>query len=749
MAELVVFSKHVFLFTLMVFLGWYVHGEGVPYLPLIKPCITHDNRTVCWCSLNYSYVNCSGQGLDFIPFLPINVTELDMSNNTLTDLGSNITKNITNKHLSLLNISHNHISFIENGFLAELDNLTTLDVSTNPLSIANLTISLKNNSRKLETIFMEGMKWTQFPYDVMKVLENTTLTKVSVNNNSLAAFGNEIFPHMSNLDTLQLSANNIRYFHGNKTFPYLPNLTHLDLSDNFINNVNLSGANSLTYLSLSSNDLTDLPVCCSNNKSLLPKLRELFMDNNCISVLMMDNINCLDELRLLNISATRIQSIESYTFAKLKKLHTITIERTESLDKRNSVKAYAFSNPSLKRLFIRYNQINFNHNEVDVAKIFENCINLTNLDLSGNNLQKLKETDWKRLLQNVPNLTYLDISNSGMLYLPKHIPLVLTNLRTFHFARNQAKIIPTNYFIKFSRLTTLLLNDNKFTTITSEMLPDDFIRHLLALDLAYNPFECNCDLLWFLTLTKRLSRKDTKPALYGYPKYYECAGGRGMTSLKDVGITQRGCLLHRQTGTTIECTCVAVMIILLSISLVYRYRWHLRYLKYMFTLHRRKDVASNNEACTRDIYVSCSRSDLQIVWDRILGKLEQQESLNVFVRHMHISPGTLELQGILKAMDESKLIMLCLSDTFSQDHLCEFETAMAINRSLTKGTWTIIVIVLEELSSENVTKTIHRLIQDDKYILWDKTEEINNSYNWTRLMRRIRGLDNVNQSPLS
>ncbi|KAK6177425.1 hypothetical protein SNE40_015529 [Patella caerulea] len=743
MAELVVFSKHVFLFTLMVFLGWYVHGEGVPYLPL--PCVTHDNRTVCWCSLNYSYVNCSGQGLDFIPRLPSNTIFLDMSNNTLTDLSSNITKNITNKHLSLLNISHNHISFIENGFLAELDNLTTLDVSTNPLSIANLTISLKNNSRKLETIFMEGMKWTQFPYDVMKVLENTTLTKVSVNNNSLAAFGNEIFPHMSNLVTLQLSANNIRYFHGNKTFPYLPNLTYLDLSDNFINNVNLSGANSLRYLSLSSNDLTDLPVCCSNNNSLLPKLRDLFMDNNCISVLMMDNINCLDELHLLNISATRIQSIESYTFAKLKKIHTITIERTESLHKQNSVKEYAFSNPSLKRLFIRYNQINFNPHEVDVAKIFENCINLTNLDLSGNNLQKLKEMDWKRLLQNVPNLIYLDISDSKMLYLPKYIPHVLTNLRTFHFEKNQAKILRTNYFIHFRHLTTLLLNDNKFTTITSEMLPDEFIRHLQYLDLAYNPFECNCDLLWFLTLTKKLSRNDTKLTLYDYPEHYECAGGKGETTLKDASITKRGCLLRYQTNKIIECTCAAVIIILLSISLVYRYRWRLRYLKYIFTLHRRKDVASSNEAFTHDIYVSCSRSDLKIVWDRILSKLEE-ESLNVFVRHMHISPGTLELQGILKAMDESKLIMLCLSDTFAQNHLCEFETAMAINRSLTVGTWTIIVIVLEELSSENVTKTIHRLIQDDEHILWDKSEETNNSYNWTRLLRRIRGLDNVNPS---
>ncbi|XP_050414892.1 toll-like receptor 3 [Patella vulgata] len=743
MAELVVFWKYVFLFTLMVFLGS-VHDAAVPHG---KPCIKHNNRMICWCSLNYSNVNCSSQGLDFIPVLPNNTTVLDMSNNTLTDLNRNTTKNITNKHLSLLNISHNHISFIENGFLAALDNLTTLDVSTNPLSIANLTKSLKNNSRKLKTIFMEGMKWTKFPYDVMKVLENTTLSNVSVNNNSLKTFGNEIFPHMSNLVTLQLSANKIRYFHGNKTFPYLPNLTHLDLSDNFINNVNLSGANSLTYLSLSSNDLTDLPVCCSNNNSLVPKLQELFMDNNCISVLMMDNINCLDELHLLNVSATRIQSIESYTFAKLKSLHTLTIERTESLDKQNSIKAYAFSNPSLHRLFIRYNQINFDPFGVNVAQIFANCTNLTNLDLSGNHLGQLTKTDWSHLLQNVPNLIYLDISDAGVMYLPKPIPNVLTNLRTFHFKKNQATIIPTNYFKNFRHLTMLLLNDNKFTTITSEMLPDDFLSHLLFLDLAFNPFECNCDLLWFLTLARRLSRNDTKTTLLGYPKYYECTGGK--TKLKDVTITKRGCLFHHQTNTIIECTCAAVIIILMSISFVYRYRWHFRYFKYILNLHRRKGVTSSNEAFTSDMYVSCSRSDLKIVWDRILGKLEQ-ERLNIFVRHIHIPLGTPELSGILKAMDESKLIMLCISDTFAQDHLCEFETAMAINRSLTVGTWTLIVIVLEELSSENVTKTIHRLIQnDDNYILWDKTEETNNSYNWTRLLRQIHGSDNVNQSPLS
>ncbi|XP_050395363.1 toll-like receptor 13 [Patella vulgata] len=661
-------------------------------------------NTSCVCSTDKKNVNCSGLGLTSIPTLPNATIRLNMSGNSLTHLNKSTGNNVAN--LILLDISNNSISSVDEGYFSIFLHLQKLNVSKNPLTCQIINKSVNGISKSLTELDLMGMGWEDFPYSLMKSLTQTKLAVLVLKNNS------------------------IKSFNSSNTFRQLKHLRHLDLSINFIANLILSNAKNLKYLSLSSNDLTELPLCCSNGTALLPNLKYLFMDDNCISRLKMENINCLGELQLLNISSTRIHSIESNTFSKLTKLRTLTLEYTTSLYDTNTVKPYAFNSASLERLFIRFNSIDFD--PVGAAKVFENCSQLRHLDLSGNMLGKLHNYHWDALLKNMPNLIYFDVSKSRMLYLPKSFQNRLKNVEYFHFENNDAVTMHNDYFVHFVNLNTLLLNGNKFSTVTKEMLPTEFTRHLKHLDLAFNPWECNCDLLWFITFAKRFTKAGK---MYNFPKNYECAG-RGV-NITDVNINKRSCLIRQKTGLIIRCTCISMITLLLMVSVVYRLRWRLRYMIYILNYHRRKYLSSDNNSCSYhyDVYFSCSESDFDFVYNDIVVKLE--ETFNVYIPQRDAMPGSLKVKHTLEKMDRCKCVVVCLSDSYAQDQWCEFECCMAIERSVCEGPDSLIVIVLKEICSINMTKVIHKLIRTNEHMIWDDTGESNDG-NWTRLIRQIR-----------
>ncbi|KAK6177837.1 hypothetical protein SNE40_012723 [Patella caerulea] len=661
-------------------------------------------NTSCLCSADQKNVNCSGLGLTSIPTLPNATIRLNMSGNSLTHLKKSTDNNLAN--LIQLDISNNRISSVDEGYFSIFLHLEKLNVSKNPLTCQIINKSFNGISKSLTELDLMSMGWENFPYSLTKSLTETKLAVLVLKNNSIGSFNSS------------------------NTFRELKHLKKLDLSFNFIANLIFSKAKYLNYLSLSSNDLTDLPLCCSNGKTFFPNLKYLFMDNNCISRLNMENINCLGELQLLNISSTRIQSIESNTFSKLTNLKTLTLEYTTSLYGKNRVKPYAFNSASLERLFIRFNSIDFD--PVGVVKVFENCSNLQHLDLSGNMLGQLHNNHWDALLKNMPHLIYFDVSKTHMLYLPHSFKDRLKNVEYFHFEYNNAATMLTDYFVHFVNLNTLLLNGNKFLTVTKDMLPIQLTSRLKHLNLAFNPWECNCDLLWFITFAQRFT---TAGKMYDFPKNYECAG-RGV-NITDVNINVRNCLIGKKTGLIIRCTCIAMITILLMVSVVYRLRWRLRYMIYILNYHRRKYISSDNHGCSYryDVYFSCSDSDFDFVYNDIVVKLE--ETFNVYIPQRDAIPGRLKVKHTLEKMDRCKCVVVCLSDSYAQDQWCEFECCMGIERSVCEGPDSLIVIVLKEICSINMTKVIHKLIRTNQIMIWDDTDESNDG-NRTRLIRQIR-----------
>jgi toll-like receptor 13 len=66
-------------------------------------------------------------------------------------------------------------------------------------------------------------------------------------------------------------------------------------------------------------------------------------------------------------------------------------------------------------------------------------------------------------------------------------------------------------------LDFLGLSANKLNTFHINPLPDNIVDGLKTLDLASNPYICNCNLIWFI---KWLN--NTKIVIQQYPHHYYC-----------------------------------------------------------------------------------------------------------------------------------------------------------------------------------------------------------------------------------
>ncbi|XP_050396230.1 toll-like receptor 3 [Patella vulgata] len=671
-----------------------------------RPCVKDSSsKTICWCSGD-GYTDCSGHGLNYIPVLPNTTTQLKLRNNNLKILNVQMLKNISNKQLTYLDVSKNKIKKIDSDFIGVFKRLQTLDLSVNPLTNEPLKASLKNISTSLQKLFISGLKLSHFDDDLLKPLNG------------------------SMLKTLGLSNNRFHVFNGGQIFIYLKHLTTLYLSYNHINYFNASRSYSLKQLSLSRNDLTEVPPFCSRAEALFPNLEELSIDQNCISVLNMSNLNCLDDLILLNISETRIETLKRNTFSKLKHLIALSVQHMESF---SYIESYAFNSSSLQRINIRDNELQFKASEMNISLVFSGCPNLKVLDISNNFLGEPNNEEWVRLFTKVSKLTYLDISRGYLLYLPKAIPDVLHNLKELRVSLNGIDIIPPGYFNTLYNITDIYFNGNKLTTLNHTQLPSTKLHHL---NLAFNPFVCDCNILWLVNYLKR-----HKEILSYYPSEYRCTDDT--MYLADLKIEMRSCLIGEQTSTIIKCSSFSVMLILLIISGVYRYRWRLRYVMYILNYKRRKYMNGSMESSnfSHDVYISCGEADFNFVYSNIVEKLEES-NFNVYISERDAVGGSLKITSTLENMDGSRFVLLCLSNSYVQDHWCEYETYMAIERSIYEGHDVLIVVLLEDISSVNMNKTIHKLVKNNDFILWEANEEAHR-LSLRRLVRLI-GDENTN-----
>ncbi|XP_076467868.1 uncharacterized protein LOC143298791 [Babylonia areolata] len=158
----------------------------------------------CQHNLQYTTANCSGRGLDRVPWgLHHNLDTLDLCHNRFTSLEPNAFKSYSN--LRVLRLCHNNIRTLHPDSLAKLTHIHSLDLSGNLM--------------------------TAIPTEVLNTLP--TLLRLDLSGNNLVTVPDEAFRGLRNLKVLDLSANRITDIEPNALMG-LHNLQVLRLENNAV-----------------------------------------------------------------------------------------------------------------------------------------------------------------------------------------------------------------------------------------------------------------------------------------------------------------------------------------------------------------------------------------------------------------------------------------------------------------------------------------------------------------------------------
>eukprot|EP01080_Neovahlkampfia_damariscottae_P010367 gene10367-2896_t len=385
----------------------------------------------------------------------INLEELNLRFNNLNQWPSNINKLMK---LKKLNLGYNKLKEVSFGFFENLKknevliNLEELDLSSNymtqfPTRLTRFTklknLQLNNNELKtisnsisnlklIEDLGISKCSLNEFP---ISILELKNLKKLNlVSNENLKSIPNLISTKLLNLEQIDVSRSDLLEI--NSLFK-IKSLIILNSTLNKIVEIpdDLSSMSNLTHLDLSKNQIKEIPDSFQNLKNL----KYLNMSNNQIKKISQkfENLENLIELKLFN---NEIDTIE--TIKKFKNLEILEVgfNKIKNIDFISNLK-------NLKILKVENNEIK------EIPKDFNEISNLELLDFQKNILEQVPDS-----LFEIKSLKYLNFDHNLIQNISKSIEN-LSDLNYFSIKSNELETIPKE-MISLSKLEFINISQN-------------------------------------------------------------------------------------------------------------------------------------------------------------------------------------------------------------------------------------------------------------------------------------------------
>ncbi|XP_058170221.1 toll-like receptor 13 [Anopheles ziemanni] len=166
--------------------------------------------------------------------------------------------------------------------------------------------------------------------------------------------------------------------------------------------------------------------------------------------------------------------------------------------------------------------------------------------------------------------------------------------------------------------------------------------------------------------------------------------------------------------------------------------------------HKSEDFEENRDrrlsTCSfaYDVFVSYSEHDRQWILDELLPNLEKSEDINVCLHERDFKVGVSILENIIHCMDQSRTLLLVISERFLLSHWCQFEMHLAQHRLLETRREHLILVILEDIPKIKRPRTLQYLMKTKTYIKWPTILAERNLF-WDRLKKAIH--DGINWEP--
>ncbi|XP_014359353.2 toll-like receptor 7 [Papilio machaon] len=363
-----------------------------------------------------------------------------------------------------------------------------------------LSLGTFNGLRELHTLDLAYNNIKKIPSDLFCSLEN--IISLNLTRNKIKFVDELGFGHKcgSTLQTIDLSYNDIMSLPADSEILHLPRLTQLFLQNNKIYELPaevFKDLLSLKVVNLSENAINYLPEGLFQSTR---EIREIYLKNNELEILPKRIFNRLEQLLVLDLSGNKIRSdhIEDETFGGLIRLIV--------LDLSHNTLARVSRNMFKDLFFLQI--LNLSNNSIGQIEdnTFSPLFNLHTLNLGQNKLLTIEDHVFNGLFilnklnlnnnllsyisensfRNCSDLKDLDLSSNKLTKVPEAISQ-LSFLKSLDLGENLLSEIANNSFQNLSQLTGLRLIDNQIGNLTAGMFWG--LSSLQVLNLAKNKIQ--------------------------------------------------------------------------------------------------------------------------------------------------------------------------------------------------------------------------------------------------------------------
>ncbi|KAK3603868.1 hypothetical protein CHS0354_042876 [Potamilus streckersoni] len=290
-----------------------------------------------------------------------------------------------------------------------------------------------------------------------------------------------------------------------------------------------------------------------------------------------------------------------------------------------------------------------------------------------------------------------------------------------------------------SHATTINLQYNNISMVTVEDLKHLKKMSNVTIDLQNNPLICDCDhrvkdLISFVNNDENLDMPEFNN--YQYIRNMACSSPKTLTGTKlyKLRISDLQCGSTQETEyfmVPIICLTVFATVCLTVIVILVKYRKEVRIIMFTrFHIILPCQSASVLEEKLYDAFVSYSSVDEHWV-DIIFKKIElspdgeedtdksQNKQFKFCLHHRDFIPGKTIFDNVIKCVESSRHTVVLLSRNFIRSEYCLYEFQEAFQQSILEQKRHLIIVMIEEVPTEELPKELQRCLKTFTYIKKD------------------------------
>ncbi|NWJ01567.1 TLR3 protein, partial [Crypturellus undulatus] len=598
------------------------------------------------------------------------IQNLSLSHVKLSNVGKLTFQGLQGTNLTLLNLSKNSLSILEDDSFQWLSNLEYLNLADN--KIADVT------SRSLYGL--SSVKYLNLKNSLTGKIEDFS------------------FRWLRHLEYLIMDNNNFPGITANM-FTGLNSLKYLSLCNC---NINLQRITNKTFSSLANSSLQVLN---------LTKTR--------ISTIESGAFYYLGQLKVLDLGLNEIsQELTGHEFKGLNNIQTIYLSYNKNLILQSE--SFTFV-PSLRKLMLRkagcsnlalspspfhplqnLTVLDISNNNIANIKddLFDGLHKLDVLDLQHNNLARL----WKHVnpggpvlfLKDLPKLRILNLRSNGFDEIPVQVFRGLFQLNDLDLGSNNLNLLPATLFDDQVSLTSLNLQKNLITSVEEKVFGPAF-KNLRKLEMDFNPFDCTCESIsWFAGWLNT-----TRAYIPGLQNQYLCNTPPKYHGSLVLHFDILACKDSAPFQLLFVITTTAVMLLIFIVVLTHFEGWRIAFY-WNISVNRVlgfKEIDRQQEEFAFDAYIIHAKRDKDWVSENFISLEENSEfRIKFCLEERDFEAGISEFEAIIQSIRRSRKIIFIVTEHLLKDPWCKrFKVHHAVHQAIEQCRDSIILIFLHDI----------------------------------------------------